>query len=849
MTNLFVMKKIKFILFSCLALILTLLSIYAARNYFFIENKIKNPARPYDFFSETRSYPDKVFDLKAFEEVRKNALIENQNLRSASPTLWQQEGPNNIGGRITCMAVSPTNSNVIFVGTPGAGIYRSINGGISWVPVFDNQNSLYIGAITIDPNNVNIIYAGTGDPSIPFTVFVGDGIYKSTDGGNTWANTGLVNTKIINKIIINPNNSNEIYVSANGNPIVADVNRGVYKSSNAGLSWNQVLFIDTQTGVSDIVMNPTNTNEIYATSYTCIRNATVNIRYSNTTRVYKTTNSGANWNVILNGLPNTKINKYSICMSKQNSNKLYIAVSDSNYQMQGVYVTTNGGAFFTNLGNNGIANNYGGFGWYFSEIEVSPTNDNEVYIGGIELFKSTDGGNNWNLNMPNWWNYIVHADIHCISFVGPGKYYLGTDGGTYFTSNDGLNYSDVDNIPNTQFYRVEYNPHEPNNYFGGTQDNGTVKGNNTTISNWLRIYGGDGFQPRFDPTDANTFYAETQNGGLVSTTDGGSTFNANDNNIDPNDRRNWDMPYVLNKFNANTQYTGTYRVYKNTAGPNDNWTAISPDLTDGIIFAPRFHNISAIDNSDLNAQKIYVGTSDANVWVTQNDGGTWTNITGTLPNRYVTSIHASPNFSNNVYVTHTGYKYNSYIPHIHKSTNNGTSWTDISGNLPQAGINDVLIYPGNENLLFVANDIGVYVTYDGGVNWTRVGTNMPIISVWDLAYNPTNQKLIAGTYAKSLQTIDVTTVIANLESKTKSKNDHVKVYPSIVTNNIFTLELNSLLQKTSFLIYNSNGQLIKEISELNSLKTNIDISEFANGLYFIEIKAKNETVLKKIIKS
>ena len=843
------MPKLKILFISTAVILTTAFSIYIGKNIFCKESESQNPAQPYDFFAETRSYPDNVFDLKAFEAVHNEAFLQMQNSRSQSPTLWQQEGPNNIGGRITCMAVSPTNSNVIFIGTPGAGIYKSTNGGASWTSVFDNQTSLYIGSIAIDPNNVNTIYAGTGDPAVPFTVFVGDGIYKSTDGGITWNNIGLANTKIISKIIVSPNNSNEIYVSANGNPLIADNNRGVYKSANGGLTWNQLLFVNNQTGISDIIMNPANNNEIYAASYTCIRNATVNIRYSNDARIYKTTNGGSTWNLLLNGLPNTKINRYSICMSKQNTNKIYVAVSDSNYAMQGVYVTTNGGTSFNNQGNNGISSNYGGFGWYFSAIEVSPTNDNEVYIGGIELYKSTDGGNNWNINMPNWWNYIVHADIHCISFVGAGKYYLGTDGGTYFTNDDGQNYSDVDDIPNTQFYRVEYNPHEPNNYFGGAQDNGTTKGNNTTISNWIRIYGGDGFQPRFDPTNPNTFYVETQNGGLAATTDGGSTFNSNDNNIDGNDRRNWDMPYVLNKFNPNKQYTGTYRVYKNTAGPNDNWVPISNDLTDGIIYAPRFHNISAIDNSDLNAQKIYVGTSDANVWTTQNDGGTWTNITGTLPNRYVTSIHASPNFSNNVYVTHTGYKYNMYIPHIHKSTNNGATWVDISGNLPQAGINDVLIYPGNENLLFIANDIGVYVTYDGGLNWSRLGTNMPLISVWDLAYNPSNQKLIAGTYAKSLQTIDVSATITKVNALQENKNESVKIYPSIVSNDHFMIELNSLDKKTEIVIYNSSGQIVKKNHELTDLKTQIEIDALANGLYFVEIKTGDNKVLKKIIKN
>ncbi len=840
------MKKI-FFGSAIVTLIAILSACFVLTNGFEKEKEEGNPATPYDMFAQTRAYPDAVFDVKAFEDVITTASSQNKSSNASSFGTWQIEGPTNIGGRITCVAISPTNSNVILIGTPGAGIYRTTNGGASWVPVFDNKPFLYIGALAFDPNNANIVYAGTGDPDVPFTVFIGDGIYKSVDGGITWTNSGLANTKIINKIVVNPSNSNEIYVAALGNPIIADNNRGIYKSTNGGTSWSQVLLINNQTGVTDIEINPANPQILYATSYTCIRNATVNIRYSNDARVYKTTNGGTNWSILGGGLPNFKVNRYSICMSKTNPNKLYVAVSDSLYSMYAVYTTTNAGSNWNNVGNNGIATNYGNFGWYFSSIEVDPLNDDEVYIAGIELYKSVDGGFSWNVNMPPWWSYSVHGDIHTINILSPGLYFLGTDGGLYFTNDDGTTYSDKDNIPNTQFYRVEVNPFNSGIYWGGAQDNGTCWGNASTANSWTREFGGDGFQMRFDPTDAQTYYAETQNGGLWATTDGGANWNANDNNLDPTDRRNWDMPYVLSNLNPNTQYTGTYRVYKNTAGPTDNWTAISNDLTDGIILDPRFHNISAIDNSNLNAQKIYVGTSDANVWVTLNDGGLWTNITGTLPNRYVTSIHASPNVANNVYVTHTGYKYGEYIPHIHKSINNGTSWIDISGNLPQAGINDVLVIPGNENNLFVANDIGVYVTYDGGVNWYRVGNNMPIISVWDIAYNSTTQRLIAGTYAKSLQTIDVTNLTTGIASHNKNTPD-LLVYPSIVTANELNIKTNDHGNNTKAVIIDLSGKTVK-VLDIEAELTHVDVSNLAVGAYFVKLSSDKGTTVKRIIKN
>ena len=463
------MKKIFFI--STLAASIAILgACYVFNSGFKKEKEEGNPAAPYDLFAQTRAYPDAVFDVKAFEDVMTSASSQNKNSNASSFGTWQIEGPTNIGGRITCVAVSPTNSNVILIGTPGAGIYKTTNGGATWAPVFDSKPFLYIGAIAFDPNNASIVYAGTGDPDVPFTVFIGDGMYKSTDGGNTWTNIGLTSTKIINKIVVNPSNSNEIYVAALGNPIIADNNRGVYKSTNGGTTWTQVLMINSQTGVTDIEINPSNPQILYATSYTCIRNATVNIRYSNDARVYKTTNGGTNWTVLGGGLPNFKVNRYSICMSKQDPNKLYVAVSDSLYTMYSVYRTTNGGTNWTSMGNNGISGNYGGFGWYFSALEVDPANDNEVYIAGVEFYKSSDGGANWNLNMPPWWQYDVHADIHTINMISPGVYYLGTDGGMYFTNDDGVTYTDIDEIPNTQFYRVEVNPFT-GLYWGGAQDN------------------------------------------------------------------------------------------------------------------------------------------------------------------------------------------------------------------------------------------------------------------------------------------------------------------------------------------------------------------------------------------
>ena len=815
------------------------------------KKEVENKEAPYEYFAFMRSYPDKEFDLKAYNAMLDETSKQNYAARSNMPLSWNNEGPTNIGGRITALAIHPTNSNILFAGCPGGGMFKSTDGGNSWNPVFDSQAYMSVSCIVFDPVNPNIMYAGTGDPDTPFTVFVGNGIYKSTDGGNTWMNIGLPQSGIISQILIDPNNTSIIYASAMGVPMTRDLNRGIYKSTNGGTSWTQVLSINNETGVSDMVMDFTNSSIIYATSWTRIRTNQESTGYSNSTRVYKTSNGGTNWSIINNGLPNTKLSRYGICMSKQNANKLYVSVCDSNYQLYNVYVTTNGGSNFTPVGGiNDLTGMYSGFGWYFGKIVVKPNSDSQVLISGVEHYRSTDGGANWFMNQPQWWMYNPHGDIHDIKFKSATNYIIATDGGLYETFDDGANWNKLDNIPNTQFYKVNYNPFNNNEYTGGAQDNGTMYGGSLSgVNNWLREFGGDGFQPRLDFSNNQIRYAETQNGDIYMSLDAGNTYTDYVNGIDPNDRRNWDMPYIFGGVSTTTMFTGTYRVYKNSTNPVDNWNAISPDLTDGLIYAARFHNISCLDNSKLNTQYIYAGTSDGNAWRSLNGGATWTNVTTGLPDRYVTSIKASPNATNNVYVTHSGYRYNEYIPRIHKSTNNGTTWTDISGNLPQAGINDLIVAPGYENVLFVATDIGVYFTQDNGLTWTRLGNNMPYYVVWDLEFNPVTKKLIAGTYARGMHTLDVSSLLT-VPPPPSSMNEYSStnnclLYPNPCVNN-FKVMNNVKSESLKVIVYDAQGKevLRTDVDEDNE----INVSALPKGIYNVLLENGNGSLIKKLIK-
>ena len=799
---------------------------------------------PFEHFALIRSFPDASLDMAAYNQMLNYATFDFSQAKSSSTLSWQQEGPTNIGGRITCLKIHPTNQNIIFAGCPGGGLFKTTNAGATWIPVFDDQPFLSISCITFDPTNPSIMYVGTGDPDIPFTSLIGNGVYKSTDGGISWNNIGLNQQGIITQILVNPLNTNMIYASAMGTPMVRDFNRGIYKTNNGGSSWNQILSIDNQTGVSDMMMDFTNPNIIYASAWSRIRTNTESMGFSNSSRIYKTTNGGNAWNILSNGLPNTKLARFGICMSKQNANKIYVSVCDSTYNLENIYVSTNGGALFTALpGSANASGLYSGFGWYFGKLTVNPSNDNEILIAGVEHYKSSDGGNSFALNQPPWWNYNPHADIHDIQFKSSSNYIIATDGGLYETFDDGGNWYKLDDIPNTQFYKVNYNPFNSNEYLGGAQDNGTMSGGLTSgVNNWIRIFGGDGFQPRIDNTDSQIMYAETQNGGLYVSMDAGSSFNGFSNFIDGNDRRNWDMPYVFGGNSNSIMYTGTYRVYKNTQNPFEDWTPISGDLTDGIIYAERFHNISCVDNSSLNSNYIYAGTSDGNVWRSLDDGNTWDSLQMTLPYRYVTSVHSSPNVLNNVYVTHSGYRYNQYIPHIHKSINNGTSWIDISGDLPQAGINDMVVLPGNENILFVATDIGVYYTINSGINWMRLGNNMPIMVIWDLEYNPNTNKLIAGTYARGIQTIDVTSLMTSVGIKnTTLIQSSVSIFPNPAVNEI-NIKASEKIKTIS--IIDQQGKVIT-----NATTQKINIENLARGVYNIVIETEKGKITKRFIKN
>jgi len=821
-----------------------------------LPTKLEEKYYPSDQFFLQRSFPDPSIDLttytKALQLAKTAASSRNTNDFTKD---WQTEGPGNLGARVNTIAVHPTNDQIIFAGYSGGGVFRTMNGGRTWKPVFDDQLFLAIGDIVFDPQDANTVYVGTGDPNVSGFPFLGDGVYKSTDLGETWQYIGLEELRIISKIIIDPTDNQTIYVAAMGLPFEPNSNKGLYKTTNGGETWEQILFLGGITGVIDVVFDQNNPTILYAAGWDRLRNNQISKTTGQGAKIYRSLDGGQNWRQLTGGLPLDDQSRIGLAATKDGVLAVFV---NPDHQFQGLYKTTDGGNSWlrlpTDAENSGFNNGiFAGFGWYFAKLRVNPNDDQDISILGVQAFRSRDGGTTWTLINRNA-SINVHPDIHELVFTNTGKAILGTDGGMYRFAENGTNWEDIENIPATQVYRVAYNPHIPANYYAGAQDNGTSGGNYQTLNNWDKVFGGDGFQMVFHPTNPNIFYAESQRGNINVTLDGGATWEDARTGIESNDRKNWDTPYFLSVHNSNTLYTATHRVYSSTTGPIPNWLAISPDLTDGRT-GELSQTISTIHQSPLTANILYAGTTDGNIWRSLNGGRNWLQLNG-LPKRYFTEIVASADNESTVFATISGYKDNENTPHIYKSTNHGDTWETIAGNLPPLAINALQVIPGNEDqILFVGTDGGVYGTIDGGLVWERVGENMPIIATYDLEWNRGENTLVAGTFARSVMSYDLTGIVEgdNLSSVNfqAQETNELSLYPNPVKNDLTLEFLNTRPSKGVFIaIHAMDGRLIKETIQKTDRDVvwTINVSDLPTGTYLVKVQGELFSFTERFVK-
>lgn len=819
------------------------------------------------WYNDQRAYPTGTIPHDWREKAR--AQLEQYSLRKSSSTAqlaWTSVGPTNIGGRTRSMAFDPTNSNIIYAGSVSGGIWKTTDGGTSWTSTSDFASNLVIGSIVIDPTNSNILYAGTGEGYFNADALQGIGVLKSTDGGANWAvlnNFATPNAQFgyffITKLLIRPDNVNVLYAGMLG---------GIWKTTNAGTSWTKLNVGNTSVRCMDLVMHPTTPDIMYATFGNFSRDG-----------IYKTTNGGTNWSKLTTGLPTAGYNRININISKSNPLVLYAVFDDSaTHDTYNIYKTIDGGSNWSLAAKpfNPLAggSHLGGQGWYNNCIAVHPTDPNTVLIGGTNLFKSINGGAAWTMKT-NWYPQVpyqnVHADQHIIAYdpANSSTVYFGNDGGMFKSLDGGETYFSIDNnLVTTQFFSGAVQP-AGDIYYGGTQDNGTLKSG--TLPVWSVSFGGDGGATAVDQSSPANVYTEYVFMDILKSTDSGASWARAMNGIPPasgasltdgtTDRCLFIAPFVMDPSNSQILVAGTFKAYRTTNGAAS-WTSISSDLTgDGDGSGQVGSNLSAISTiaiAKTSSATIYVGTSGSGsaasaVQVTTNTGTLWTNTTkAPLPNRYVKAIAIDPTNANRAFVGYSGYNANTPTApgHIFLTTNRGTTWTNASGNLPDIPVNTILIDPLNLNDIVVGTDLGIFQSVDAGATWVQQNNGLANVSVADLDYRP-DGAVFAATHGRGMFKLALLTGVEQISTDIPQESSLRQNYPNPFnpkTDIVFEIKEQGHVR---LLVYDMAGRevttLVDEVRAPGVYKTSWDAGTMASGVYMYRLTAGSFSQSRKMM--
>lgn len=700
-------------------------------------------------------------------------------------------GPAFTSGRVVGIAVDPNNPARYFVAAASGGVWKTVNAGTTWTPVFDREASYSIGCIVLDPKNPLTVWVGTGENNSQRSVSYGNGVYRSDDSGKTWKNVGLKTSEHIGRIAIDPKDSNVVYVAAQGPLWGPGGDRGLYKTTDGGKTWKQILKISEHTGVTEVVIDPQNPETLYAAAYQRRRHMWTLIDGGPESALYKSTDAGATWNKLRAGLPTTEMGRIGLAISPVDSNVIYAQVEAAD-RKGGIFRSNDRGGSWERR------NEYDTTAMYYSRIVADPKDVDRLYVMNVFLMVSDDGGR----TLRRLGERSKHVDNHEI-WVNPGNtdhYLVGGDGGVYESFDRGVFWEFKSNLPITQFYDVTTDNGKPfYNVYGGTQDNFSVGGPSRTRnasgianSDWFVTVGGDGFRSQVDPEDPNTIYAESQNGGLAR-------FDKRTGQrigIQPQIGRgedplrwNWDSPFIISPHSHTRLYFAADKLFRSD-DRGDSWQLVSGQLSRGLdrdklpvmgkiwsidavaknASTAHFGNASALAESPKKDGLIYIGTDDGLLQITEDGGKSWRRVEKPLdvPElAYVSRIVASNTDTNTVYVAFENHQNADFKPYLLKSTDAGRTWTSIKGNLPaNQPVWAIAEDHVNPNLLFAGTEFGLFFSIDGGQKWVPLKGGLPTIAVRDLNIQKRENDLVVATFGRGIYILDNYTPLRALTPET-----------------------------------------------------------------------------------
>jgi photosystem II stability/assembly factor-like uncharacterized protein len=731
------------------------------------------------------------------EETRGESWQRRLALSAASPFRnlhWKSLGPRFQGGRVEAIDAVP-GTGTIYVGFGAGNVWKTVNHGLTWTPIFEDQPTFTIGDLAISPSHPQILYVGTGENLMARSSFAGWGVFKSIDGGQTWTHLGLEDTHHIGRVVVHPKNPDIVYVAALGHLYSFNKERGVFKTEDGGKTWKNVLFIDEKTGAADVVLDLSDPETVYASTNEHDRKAWNNVEHGPGSGIYKSTDGGRSWKRLMNGLPaGPYLGRIGLAVAPSRPEVVYAFLSNQTP----VEVATKEGKRTSPIGPEVYRSDDKGETWrkcpmkndrlrmgFYADIFVSPENPDVFYALGQNLMTSRDGGRTFEnihgriLHLYSHPSPALHLDQHdlWIDPVDPNRLILGNDGGVYQSTDRGLTWLHLNNIPAGEFYALSLDDADPYFIYGGTQDNAAHFGPADRLPVdgiddpwryvWIDLWGGgDSYVTAVDPSDPNVIYFEQQFGDFQRKnvkTGELKRIRPQVKKEDPPLRFNWMSPFIVSRHNPLTVYFGANMLFK-SLDRGDHWICISPDLTtkpgpDRQGNVP-YGTITTISESPRQPGLLYVGTDDGRVWVTRNDGVVWDDIGAGLPNKWISRVEASAHTTGGVYVALTGYREDDFRTYLFKSKDFGKTWQPIASNLPSEQVNVIREDPQKSGVLYIGTDQGgVYASFDDGASWQSLCADLPTTPVHDIAVQGRERELVIATHGRSVFKLDIAPVL------------------------------------------------------------------------------------------